>query len=345
MGTDASAPSHKPRGSTVPRRLDVICPVFREAEAIGHFHAALAEVMDQLADRYDVRVTYVLDPSPDATQQRLAEICALDPRARTLVLSRRFGHQAALIAGLEHADADAVVMLDSDMQHPPHVIHDLLAEFEGGSDIVQALREDAESTGWAKRTTSALFYRLLSRLGSVELQPGSADFRLFSRRVVDVFREQLPERHPFIRGLTSWVGFRYSTVAFTSQDRVAGHSKYSLRTLLELATTGLTSFSKVPIRAAAAIGSVMALLSLAYACFAVLSHFTSRYTPPGWASLLAVTSFVGGVQLLFLGLIAEYVGQIFDEVKGRPRYLVAEVLGGDHSSTPDVVPRKERSTL
>lgn len=332
------------------RRLDVISPVFREAEGIADFHRELSAVLDGLAERYSSRITYVLDPSPDDTQQRLAQICAADPRARTLVLSRRFGHQAALVAGLEHSDADAVVMLDSDLQHPPATIVDLLDAFERGNDVVQAVRTDAESTGWAKRTTSRLFYRLLSRVGSIELGAGSADYRLLSRRVVDVFREQLTERNPFIRGLTTWVGFPVAYVPFTSRARQAGQSKYSVVKLLEFALSGVTSFSKVPIRAAAVIGSFMALLSLAYGVVAVTSHLVSAYAPPGWASLLAVTSFVGGVQLLFLGLIAEYVGQIFDEVKGRPRYLVADVLGdGDpvrdvlpgRAHEPDLMPRDE----
>jgi dolichol-phosphate mannosyltransferase len=326
----------------VPRRLDVIVPVFKEAEGIGHFHEELAAVLDRIAGEWTSRVTYVLDPSPDETQQRLAQICADDPRARTLVLSRRFGHQAALIAGMEHADADAVVMLDSDLQHPPATIVDLLTAFDEGHDVVQAIRKDAESTGWAKRTTSHWFYRLLSRVGSIQLEPGSADYRLLSRRVVEVFRDQLPERNPFIRGLTTWVGFPVAYVSYTSQDRFAGQSKYSVRKLLEFALSGVTSFSKLPIRAAAGVGSVMAVLSLTYAVLAIGSRFVGSYTPPGWASLLAVTSFVGGVQLLFLGLIAEYVGQIFDEVKGRPRYLVSEVLQGDRTPIMTVADRPGR---
>ena len=320
----------------MPRHLDVITPVFREAEGIGQFHAELSAVLDQISPEWTARVTYVLDPSPDDTQLRLAEICATDPRARTLVLSRRFGHQAALVAGLEHSDADAVVMLDSDLQHPPETIVDLLAAFDRGNDIVQAIRTDAETTGWAKRRTSRLFYRLLSRVASIDLAPGSADYRLFSRRVVEVFRDQLPERNPFVRGLTSWVGYPTAYVAFTSRDRFAGESKYSVRRLLEFALSGVTSFSKVPIRAAAGVGAVMAMLSLSYAAFAVVAYLLGHVGVPGWASVVAVTSFVGGVQLLFLGLIAEYVGQIFDEVKGRPRFLVSDVLGLDSSAVPDV---------
>lgn len=302
--------------------LDVVCPVFREEEGIARFHAELSGVLDRIADRYTSRVIYVVDPSPDGTEALLAAISETDPRVLVLVMSRRFGHQAALVAGLENARADAVVMMDSDGQHPPEVILEFLEKFEQGAEIVQGVRLDAPTTGWFKRTTSHAFYRLMTKIASIDIQGGSADFRLFSRRVVEVFANDLRERNPFIRGLTSWVGFTVAYVGFICRDRVAGESKYRLSTLVEFAITGITSFSKMPIRAAALIGMVMSLLSCAYAVFAVASHLWQSYTPPGWASTTAAVAFVGGVQLLFLGLIAEYVGQIFDEVKGRPRYLV-----------------------
>jgi dolichol-phosphate mannosyltransferase len=231
------------------------------------------------------------------------------------------------VAGLELARGDAAVMLDSDGQHPPETILDLVAAFEAGADVVQAVRQDAPRTGWFKRRTSEVFYALMSRIASIDLRVGSADFRLLSRRVVSVFREQLPERNPFIRGLTSWVGYTVAYVGFNARDRVSGESKYSLRLLLEFALTGVTSFSKVPIRAAAVLGIVMSTLSALYGFIAIGAYFMQSFIAPGWTSLLAAVAFIGGLQLLFLGLIAEYVGQIFDEVKGRPRYLVAQKFG------------------
>jgi len=308
--------------------VDIICPVYREAEGIQLFHDELAAVLDELDERYHSRVLYVLDPSSDETELRLRKICELDPRVTTLVLSRRFGHQAALVAGLEHATGDAVIMLDSDGQHPPQLIPDLLAAYEAGADIVQAVRKDSTTTSWFKRWSSEAFYRLMSRMAAIDLQVGSADFRLMSRRVVAVFRDQLPESNPFIRGLTSWVGYTVTYVGFTSQERLAGRSKYSLRSLLEFAITGVTSFSKVPIRAAAVLGMAISALSVLYGCFILAAYLSQRYVPPGWTSMVAVMSFLGGLQLLFLGLIAEYVGQIFDEVKGRPRYLVDRTFSG-----------------
>jgi glycosyltransferase involved in cell wall biosynthesis len=308
------------------RQLDVICPVFREELGIERFDTELWGVLDSLVG-YECHVTYVLDPYPgDGTRDRLQKICGRNPRTSALVMSRRFGHQAALLAGLAHASGDVVVMMDSDLQHPPETIRDLLAAFERGADIVQAVRIDAPSTGWLKRRTSHAFYTLMSRVTSIDIKGGSADFRLFSRRVVDVF-DSLPERNPFIRGLTSWVGFNVAHVEFTCRDREVGESKYTLRTLVEFALTGITSFSKVPLRAAAVTGFAMSFFSLVYAVFAIASFFLASYVAPGWASTTAVVSFVGGTQLLFLGLIAEYVGQIFDEVKARPRYLIDQVLG------------------
>jgi len=322
---------------TPQRELDVICPVFREELGIERFDAELWGVLDTL-EGYRCRVIYVLDPYPgDATQDRLQKICADNPRATALVMSRRFGHQAALLAGLANASGDVAVMMDCDLQHPPETIRDLVAAFERGADIVQAVRIDAPSTSWVKRRTSHAFYALMSRITSIDIQGGSADFRLFSRRVVDVF-DSLPERNPFIRGLTSWVGFNVAHVQFTCRDRELGESKYTVRTLVEFALTGITSFSKVPLRAAAVVGTVMSFLSLAYALVAIVSYFVSSYIPPGWASTSAVVSFVGGMQLLFLGLIAEYVGQIFDEVKARPRYLVDRVLTATATSTSSGAP-------
>jgi len=317
------------------RRLDVICPVFREELGIERFDAELWGVLDSL-EGYVCHVIYVLDPYPgDGTQAVLDKICGRNPRVSTLVLSRRFGHQAALLAGLAHAPGDVVVMMDSDLQHPPETIIELVAAYERGADIVQAVRLDAPSTSWVKRKTSHAFYALLSRIASIDIQGGSADFRLFSRRVVDVFG-RLPERNPFIRGLTSWVGFNVAYVEFTCRDREVGESKYTLWSLVEFALTGITSFSKVPLRAAAVAGVVLSMLSVTYAFVAVVSYFLAAYVPPGWASTTAAVSFVGGIQLLFLGLIAEYVGQIFDEVKARPRYLVDRVLGGAPGASTEI---------
>ena len=308
------------------RTLTVICPVFREDQVILSFHSALTAALEPLSERYAWQVLYVVDPGGDGTEDVLRGLVLRDPHVRVLVLSRRFGHQAALIAGLDHADADAVVMLDSDMQHPPGLIPELVAAFEQGADVVQALRQDPPGVGRVRQSASRAFYKIVSRLSDLELSAGSADFRLLSRRVVHVFQAGLREQNPFVRGLTQWVGFRVVLVPFEVQERGAGESKYRLTTLVDFAVRGITSFSKAPLRLAATIGFVMSFLSVSYAVFALLAYFGSAYVPPGWTSTLAAVGLVGGIQMFFLGVLSEYVGYVFDEVKARPRYLVSETM-------------------
>ena len=311
------------------RGIDIVCPVFREEEGIAGFHARLAAAIASLESRYTVRMRYVIDPAPDRTEDVLRDLAAADPRVEVLVMSRRFGHQAALIAGIEASDADAVVMLDSDGQHPPELIPELVARWENGAQIVQTLRADAEELGYLKKATSRWFYRLLSRIGSVELRSGSADFRLLDRRVVEVLQSELPERNMFLRGLVTWIGFNLCYVPFEPAARQFGRSKYSASALFNFGLMGISSFSKAPLRLCTATGIVLAGLAVVGGIAQLLAYLVGDVAAPGWASLMLLTCFFGGIQLLFLGITGEYVGQIFDEVKRRPRYLVARRYGGD----------------
>jgi dolichol-phosphate mannosyltransferase len=319
-------------------RLDTVCPVFREESVIGLFHRRLCAVLDGLGPAVETRVVYVVDPGGDATERLLENLAAEDPRIQVIILSRRFGHQASLVAGLDHTDADAVVMMDSDLQHPPELIPRLLDEFRAGADIVQTLRSDPPSTPLPKRVTSRWFYGALRRLSGLPISPGATDFRLLSRRVVDVFRERLCEQNPFLRGLTTWVGYRSVLVPFVAGERAAGYSNYTWGTLVELALRGICAFSKTPIRVAALFGFAMSGLSVLYGVIAVATYFLGSYVPPGWTSALATASLVGGIQLFFLGVIAEYVGFIFDEVKARPRYLVDRSVGATTVPVPEDAP-------
>jgi dolichol-phosphate mannosyltransferase len=282
----------------------------------------LQQALVPLRERYAVTTLYALDPSPDGTERELQALSAEDGTIETLVMSRRFGHQAALLAGMDQCSADALVMLDSDGQHPPELIPEMVARWEAGADIVQTLRADARETGWLRRATSRWFYRVLQQVGSVELRSGAADFRLLSRPVLAVFRRELRERNPFVRGLVSWVGFNICYLAFEPERRTVGGSKYRASTLLNFALQGICSFSKAPLRACGTIGLVIALLSFVSGAAQLLMYFLRGSNVPGWASLFAALSFLGGVQLFFLGVIGEYIGLIFDEVKGRPRYLL-----------------------
>src|SRR4051812_17005531 len=199
--------------------LDVVCPVYREEEVIASFHARLAETLNALPDKYVINIIYVVDPFPDRTEDILLSISRGDPRVTILTMSRRFGHQMALVAGIDHSDGDVIIMLDSDLQHPPELIPELLRQWEEGSDIVQTVRTDGAETNWLKRSTSRWFYTVFMKLSAVNLQAGAADYRLISRRVAQVFRNELREHNQFLRGLVSWVGYRVSWVPFTPVER------------------------------------------------------------------------------------------------------------------------------
>jgi dolichol-phosphate mannosyltransferase len=304
------------------KTIDIICPVYCEEEVIGVFHERLAAVIERLSDRYRMRVLYVVDPSPDGTEAILCDISARDPHVNIIVMSRRFGHQSALIAGMDHADSDAVVMLDTDLQHPPELIPTLIDRWESGAEIVQTIRQDGTETALAKRLSSRLFYRTLLKVGSVQLTPGAADYRLISSRVVSVFRTQMREHNPFLRGLVNWVGFNVCFVPFVPAGRGLGRSKYGLSALINFALNGICSFSNLPLRLCTAAGFVIAILSLLGASLQLVFYFLGSQIVPGWASLFMLGSFIGGIQLVFLGILGEYISLIFDEVKDRPRYIV-----------------------
>ncbi|MEO6748423.1 MAG: glycosyltransferase family 2 protein [Casimicrobiaceae bacterium] len=310
-----------------PRLLSIVCPVFREAETIDAFHAALLEALEPLRARYEIEILYVVDPSDDGTELRIAAIADASSKVTAIIMSRRFGHQAALLAGIEESAGDAVVMLDSDLQHPPGLIAELVRRWEEGAEIVQTLRREDPSAPWLRRTTSRLFYQLLLRIGSIDIPAGAADFRLISARVATTLRDELPERNPFLRGLFSWVGFNVCYVAYDPAPRLAGASKYRVGTLFTFALNGIFSFSKVPLRMCIAAGTALALVSFVFTLMQVVMYWMGNRMVPGWASLFGAVGIIGGIQLLFLGVIGEYLSIIFDEVKHRPRYLIERRIG------------------
>ena len=306
------------------KKIQILCPVYKEEEGIVEFHEQLVRVLEPTRQSYRISYLYAVDPSTDRTEQVLAELAASRPDVEILVMSRRFGHQAALIAGIDQSDADALVMLDSDGQHPPEVIAEMVKRWESGAEIVQGLREDGNETGYLKRTTSAMFYRVITAIGSIALQSGAADYRLLDRRVVDVLRHQFPERNVFLRGLVAWVGYNVSYVSFSPRERMQGRSKYRPSVLFNFALQGISSFSKTPLRLCTVTGMAIAALSLLAGGAQVVAYFLGHADVRGWASLMTLMSFLGGVQMFFMGIFGEYLGQIFDEVKRRPRYLVRQ---------------------
>jgi len=306
--------------------LGIIIPVFNEAAGLRAFHASLESVAPSLPA--DLRFIYVNDGSTDETQTILNELADRDPRVVHFELSRNFGHQAALTAGLEFVDADMVVMMDGDGQHPPALILEMVSLHRAGYDIIQGQRIDAGHTPWLKAVTARGFYALLNRIGELQMTAGAADFRLISRSVLDALR-QVREYHRFIRGIITWIGFRTVLLPFHPPPRHAGSAKYSVRKMLRLAGDGLFSFSLLPLRLGIFIGfsffGLAAMEFLYVVWFWVSGRF--RELVPGWSSLIVLITLASGVTMILLGFIGIYVGMIFQEVKRRPVYILRGGVG------------------
>jgi glycosyltransferase involved in cell wall biosynthesis len=306
--------------------LAVISPVYNEEEVIEAFYIELKAVLLDLAESYESKIVFVVDGATDATLDILKRIARLDSSVQIIVLSTNFGHQMALIAGLDHCHTDAVIMMDSDLQHPPALIPAMLAEFEKGYDIVYTIRQATPETSIFKRASSKLFYRLINRISRVKINESAADFRLISRRVLEVFQSQIRERNQFLRGLFAWVGFKSVGIPFQVRKRAGGKSKYSLIKMVRFGINGLVAFSKRPLLAATLVGSTLAALGFFYAFLTVIEYFWSRTLPSGWATLVILITIFSGTQLIFLGVLGVYIGAIFDEVKGRPHYIIEDRL-------------------
>ncbi|HLN31070.1 MAG TPA: glycosyltransferase family 2 protein [Gemmataceae bacterium] len=298
--------------------ISVVIPVLNEADCLSKLYEELRLVCDPLP--YDFEFLFVDDGSTDQTGEMLAGLRQGDERICYLLLSRNFGHQAALSAGLNHADGDAVIMMDGDLQHPPQLIPNLLECWRNGYDVVNTLRIETEGIHPFKRLSSSLFYRVFNWAANISLKPGSADFRLLARVVVNVLNE-LPERHRFLRGLIPWMGFRQTVVEFTAPCRWAGRSKYNFLRSFRFALDGITAFSFYPLRRLTILGWLITLASLLYGVYALTAHLLGRDTVPGWTSLLLCILFFGGCQLLVAGVLGEYIGRILEQVKGRPLYI------------------------
>jgi polyisoprenyl-phosphate glycosyltransferase len=305
------------------KTLTVLCPVYNEEEVIAAFYEELRSVLNSIDD-YESRVIFVVDRCTDSTLLILKRIAATDSAVQILVLSSRFGHQMSLLAGLDHCDSDVVIMMDCDLQHPPSLIPVMLAEHKNGYEIVYTIREDLPETGIWKRLTSRGFYRLMNSISKVPISENAADFRLISRRVTELFQSKIRERNQFLRGLFQWVGFKSKAIHFVAGSRQAGKSKYSLGRMVQFGVHGIISFSKKPLQATIVVGFVFASFGLLYAVVTFVQFFFYASLPSGWTTLTILISMFSGVQLIFLGIIAQYIGAIFDEVKNRPHYIVEE---------------------
>lgn len=307
------------------KTLTVISPAYNEEEVIEDFYNELTRVLVDLKHHYDYKILFVVDRSKDATFEILKSIAERDKSVQILLLSSRFGHQMSLLAGIDYSNSDVIIMLDSDLQHPPGLIPKMLMKYEQGYDIVYMIREDSKKEiGFLKRTTSKLFYKFINQISQIPINESAADFRLISHRVAEVFRNQIRERNQFLRGLFSWVGFRSVNIKFQVNKRRAGKSKYSISRMIQFGLEGVVSFSKKPLKAAVYVGLSFAILSFVFAFISLIQYFVYASLPSGWTTIVMLISVSSGVQLIFLGIVGEYLGAIFDEVKARPHYIVEE---------------------
>jgi glycosyltransferase involved in cell wall biosynthesis len=305
--------------------LSVVVPVLDEEACIDELARRVREAWRAAGVRGEL--LFVDDGSRDATPARLAALRAGDPSVKSIRFTRTFGHQAALAAGLRFARGDAVVTLDGDLQHPPELLPDLVRAWRAGADVVHAVRTEpaAHAPVWKERA-SRLFYAVLARMSATPVVPAGADFRLLDRRVVDALNG-LEEHFVFVRGLVPWLGFSETRVPYAVEARYAGRSKYRLRPLLQLALDGLVSFSVLPLRVIGLLGALTVLFGVGFGVFALAAELAGRVRASGWTSLVVLVLVFGGVQLLSLGVVSEYVGRIYEEVKHRPRYVIDRVEG------------------
>ena len=305
--------------------LGIVIAAYNEADALPGMHARLSRVLDGLG--MPAQVVYVDDGSRDATWAVLSGLAAADPRVRALRLSRNFGKELALTAGLDHVDADAVVVLDADGQDPPELLPEFVARWREGHDVVYGTRASREGESWFKKAPAAAFYRVMNRLSNTSVPADTGDFRLMSRRVVEALRG-LRERQRFMKGLFAWVGYPSSSILYQREARIAGRSKFNYWRLWNFALEGITGFSTAPLRAATYVGLGTALVAFAYGAWIIAKTLVWSDPVRGFPTIMAVVLFLGGVQLMALGVIGEYLGRLYLEAKQRPLYLVQEWRGG-----------------
>lgn len=306
------------------RSVSVVAPMLDEEDNVDVFLERIEGALGALGLAYEI--ICVNDGSSDGTAARLARAHARDPRIKMIQLSRNFGKDYALSAGLDRATGDAVVTIDADLQHPPEVIGDLVAKWREGYDIVYAVRTDRSGDPLARRLSTWLFYKLFNAMVDVSIPRGAGDFQLLDRKVVDVLR-RIPERNRFMKGLCAWVGFRNATVAFRVEKRFRGDSRWRYRDLFRFSLDGMTAFSTLPLRVWTYFGLMIAVSALVFGAYQVARTTVLGVDVPGYASIMVSVLFIGGIQLITLGILGEYVGRTYHESKNRPLYVVEHELG------------------
>jgi dolichol-phosphate mannosyltransferase len=302
------------------KTISIVVPVYNEEDNIEHFYKAVCDTMQGVA--YGFELIFVDDGSKDRSREILRRLEQADVRVQSIFLARNSGHQLALTCGLDHADGDAVITMDGDMQHPPELIPVLIAKWEAGYEVVQTIRKATEGVSAFKRLTSAYYYKCLNLISSVHIQPGGSDFRLMDHKAVLAFR-QYREQARFIRGIVGAMGFRQTQLEFVAPPRYAGSSKFSLQKMAHFALDGILAYSTVPLRIGFYIGLLTAFLSVVVFIDTLVDKLVFDDAVPGWTTITVCVLFFGGMQLMILGVMGEYIGRIFEEVKQRPLYLIA----------------------
>ena len=307
------------------KQISVIVPCYNEEEVLLTTHQRLTEVLEKLQG-YAYELIYVNDGSRDKTLPMLREIAQADHRVKLLSFSRNFGHQIAITAGLDYCSGEAAVVIDADLQDPPHLIADMVRRWEQGADVVYGKRRDREGETFFKLFTARLFYRFINRLADVDIPLDTGDFRLMNRKALNAFLK-LRERHRFVRGMVAWVGFKQEALEYDREARFAGTTKYPFRKMMRLAFDAIMGFSNVPLRLASFVGFITSFLAFAGILYALYAKIFTNETVAGWTFLMIAILFIGGITLVVLGIIGEYIGRIYSEIKQRPLYLIQEQMG------------------
>lgn len=306
-------------------KLSIVIPLYNESENLNELYSLLSDNLESFNNSYEI--VFVDDGSADNSFEIIKQLSLKHNYIRAISLSRNFGHQTAIYAGLSNSRGEAVVMMDADLQHPPSVISELYQQYLNGYDIVNTKRIDTKKIGIFKNFTSKIFYRIINTLSDIHIEPSSSDFRLMSRKAVDAFL-RIEERDRFTRGLVSWMGFKQTVVNYSAPARYAGKSKYTLKKMTRFALDGITSFSSKPLRISFYAGFIIFIAALIYAIYIIISYFNGK-TFTGWASMMLIILLIGGVQLLSIGIIGEYIARVFNESKARPVYFIKDAVNID----------------
>lgn len=314
-------------------KYSVVVPAFNEQEVLEETYRRLTEVMEQTNESYEI--IFINDGSRDRTYEIAEAICQRDSHIKLINFSRNFGHQIAVTAGMEYSSGQAIVIIDADLQDPPHIILEMIKKWKEGYDVVYGQRLKREGETFFKKFSAKCFYRILNKMTSMQIPVDTGDFRLIDRKVCDVMNS-IQEKNRYVRGLVTWVGFKQTAVEYKRESRFAGETKYPLKKMIKLATDAILSFSYKPLRLAGLVGGTLSVCSFIYLIVVIIQKLFTDTTQPGWASLFAVILFFNGVSLILHSITGEYVGRIYEETKNRPLYIVRDTLNFDKEMNKEV---------